>query len=58
MPGRSAPPSGASAAPQAAAGNGLRSASAHLVWGRRREGAVLGVRDVAPRHFACRLCCA
>ena len=37
---------------QAAAGNRLWPATAHPVRGRRREGAVWRVRDVAPRHVA------
>ena len=36
----------------AAAGNRLQPATAHPVRGRRREGAVRRVRDVAPRHCA------
>ena len=42
--------------PQAAAGNRLRPAPAHPVQGRRREGAVRGVRYIVPRHFARYLC--
>ena len=37
---------------QAAAGNRLQTATAHPVWGRRREGTVRRVCDVAPRHCA------
>ena len=37
---------------EAAAGNRLQPATANLVWGRRREGAVRRVGAAAPRHCA------